>query len=107
MSNIRSGALAASVAAGDKAVERIIRDAAGYIGQAVANIVNLLSPDIVVLGGGLVEAMPELFVTEVSKAARKKVLPSFVDTFEVVPAKLGDDAAVMGAAAWAKESAAH
>ena len=73
------------------------------IGVAVASIVNLLSPDTVVLGGGLAEAMPDLFVKEVKKAAKSRCMPSYADTFEVVDAKLGDDASVMGAAAWARD----
>jgi glucokinase len=105
-SKIRSGTLAAAIANGDQVVEDILRDAARYIGVAVANIVNLLSPDIVVLGGGLVEAMPDLFVKEVSKSARQRCMPAFADTFQVASAKLGDDAAVMGAASWARDCVA-
>ena len=40
----------------------------------------------------------------VASAARKAVMPSFVDTFKVVAAKLGDDAGVLGCAAWAEKS---
>ena len=102
VSNIRSGALAASVAAGDATVETIVREAARHVGRAVAGVVNLLGPDMVVLGGGLVEAMTDLFVNEVGEAARLRVLPSLVESFEVVAARLGDDAGVMGTAAWAQ-----
>ncbi len=105
VAQIRSGTLAWAIAEGDKVVEQIVRTAAEQIGTAVASVVNLLAPDVVVLGGGLVEAMPKLFVDTVAKRARKRVLPSLVDSFEVVEAKLGDNAAVMGAAAWASEMA--
>ena len=64
-----------------------------------------LAPDVVVLGGGLVEEMPELFVESVRGAANERVMSSFVGSFKVVVAKLGDDAAVMGAAAWAQKTA--
>jgi glucokinase len=99
---IRSGVLAEAIESGEKVVERIVRAAAGHIGTAVATVVNLLAPDTIVLGGGLVEAMPDLFVAEVSGAAQSRVMPSFVGSYKVVPAKLGDDAAAMGAAAWAQ-----
>jgi glucokinase len=105
LANIRSGALAASVAAGDTQVETILREAARHIGRAVAGVVNLLAPDVVVLGGGMVEAMPELFLEEVATSAKKRVLSSFADAFEVAVATLGDDAGVMGAAAWAQTNA--
>jgi glucokinase len=106
LSDIRSGALAASIAAGDEVVERIVREAARQVGVAVASVVNLLAPDTVVLGGGLVEAMPDLFLEEVGESARRRVMPSFADIFQVVAAELGDDASVMGAAAWASDCAA-
>ncbi|MFP6656919.1 MAG: ROK family protein [Pirellulales bacterium] len=102
LADIRSGALAASVAAGDTVVESIVREAARHIGRAVAGVVHLLGPDIVVLGGGLVEAMTELFVGEVAEAAKQRVLPSFAESFQVVAATLGDDAGAMGTAAWAQ-----
>ena len=60
ISNIRGSVLAGSSRGGDKAVERIFQRAAGHIGYAVATVVNLLLPDVVVLGGGMVEAMPEV-----------------------------------------------
>ena len=103
LSEIRSKVLARAVAAGDSAVEEIIRNAARSIGVAVGNLVNLLLPETVILGGGLVEAMPELFVQSVTRSARKRALPSYVDAFQIVAAKLGDDAAVMGAAGWAQQ----
>ncbi|MCG8585670.1 MAG: ROK family protein, partial [Pirellulales bacterium] len=89
LSNIRSGALSAAVENGDETVETIIREAARQIGRGVASVVNLLAPDMVLLGGGLVEAMPELFVGEVREAANHRVMPSFMDSFEVVAASLG------------------
>jgi glucokinase len=103
LNNIRSGALADAIAAGDTVIEEIVRSAAGHIGTAVAGVVHLLAPDCVVLGGGLVEAMPRLIVNEVTTSARKKLLPSFKDSFEVLPAELGDDSTAMGAAAWVRD----
>jgi glucokinase len=104
IADIRSSVLADAIAAGDKAVEQIVRRAARILGTAVAAVVHLLCPDIIVLGGGLVEAMPELYVEAVASAAKKAVMPSFVDTFKVVAAKLGDDAGVLGCAAWAHKT---
>ena len=102
LTKIRSSALATAVSAGDTAVEQIIRDAVRHIGRALAGVVNLLAPDVIVLGGGLVEAMPKLFCTEMGDAIREHVMPSFRPSLEVVAAKLGDDATATGAAAWAR-----
>lgn len=101
---IRSGALEAAIRSGDAIVERIVLRAAEKIGVAVANAVTLLCPDVIVLGGGLVEAMPELFVDTVWRTAKFNVMPPFRDLFQVVAAKLGDDAAVLGAAAWVADN---
>ena len=66
LADIRSNELAAAIKDGDKIVEKIVRDAAKWLGVAIANTINLLAPDTVLLGGGLVEAMPDLFRDTVS-----------------------------------------
>jgi len=99
LADVRSSLLADAVKSGDKVVEKIVRNAAKRIGDAVANVSNLLAPDIVVLGGGLVEALKDIFLDEVRDTVSKKVMDSFSKQIEVTVATLGDDAAVMGAAA--------
>jgi glucokinase len=107
VAEIRSRVLADAVEAGDRAVESIIRGAARTIGWAVAGVVNVLAPDIVLLGGGLVEDMPKLFRDEVKAALQAQVMPSFTKTFDVVVAELSGDASVKGAAAWAQHVIEH
>jgi glucokinase len=101
---IRSRALADAIAAGDKAIEAIVREAARTIGWAMAGVVNVLAPDKVLLGGGLVNDMPDLFRSEIEAALRAQVMPSYIETFKVVAAELGDDAAVIGAAALVQQA---
>jgi glucokinase len=98
---IRAGALADSVKAGDKAVELIVRHAAQWLGRGVAVMVNLLTPDVVLLGGGLVEAMADIYLKEVETAARANVMPAYEGSYRLVASSLGDDAVAAGAAAWA------
>jgi len=100
---IRSAVLAEAIKQGDTVVEQIIRRAAEKIGLAVGNLVTIMCPDIIVLGGGLVQALPDLFLEPVTTVARSTCMPPLVDFFKVVVAKLADDASVMGAAAWAEE----
>lgn len=100
---IRSGALAAAIKAGDHAIEEIVTHSARDLGIAIGSVVNLLAPDMVVLGGGLVEAMPNLYVQEVRASIKKQAMRPFTKTLKVVVAKLGDDAVVMGAAALAAQ----
>jgi glucokinase len=98
---IRSGTLAAAIKAGDRVVEQIVRLAAKDVGIAIGSVVNLLAPDTIVLGGGLVEAMPGLYVQEVRTSIKKQALRPYTKSLKVVVAKLGDDAVAMGAAALA------
>jgi glucokinase len=103
LSSIKSGVLAKAVAT-DPVVERIVRNAAQHLGGAIASVVNLLAPDVVVLGGGLVEAMSDLFLNEVRKTVDNRAMKSFTKSLKIVAAQLGDNATVMGAAALAAET---
>jgi glucokinase len=100
LAKLRSKAIAEAIKSGEKAVQEVLENAAHLIGYAVANMVHLIGPDCIILGGGLVEAMPELFLREVTKTAQRSVLACYADTFRVRCAELGDNAAVMGAAGW-------
>ncbi len=102
LSKITSSRLADAIQNGDEAIADIVRNAARILGCGVATVVQLMTPDIVVLGGGLVAALPDLYVPTVLKAANDMVLAPFRGTFKVVAAQLSDDASVLGAAAWAK-----
>jgi glucokinase len=102
LTKIRSKTLREAIANGDSRIEDIVRNAARQIGIAIGNLVNLLLPDTIILGGGLVEAMPDLFIGPARLAAQKRAMPAFVGSFEVTAAKLGDDCGVIGAAAWAQ-----
>jgi len=103
LNEIRSAMLAQAIKEGDTVVEQIIRRAAEKIGMAVGNLVTIMCPDVIVLGGGLVEALPNLFLEPVTTTARNTCMPPLANMFQVVVAKLGDDASVMGAAAWAED----
>ena len=102
LADIRSGALAESIAAGDKVIRQLVVDSMETVGYAVVNLVHILAPDKIILGGGLVEALEELVISTVRKTAQKHVLAPYRGTFEIVAAKLGDDATALGAAAWSQ-----
>ncbi len=103
LKKLKSGLLAKAIKAGDVAVERIVRDAMHLMGRAIGGVVNLLAPDVVVLGGGLVEAIPRLALEEVRRGLKETAMASFIRQVKVVEALLGDDATTMGAAALAAE----
>lgn len=99
LKKIKSKVLAKSIKAGDVAVERIVRDGMRLMGRGIGGVVNLLGPDVIVLGGGLVEAMPKLILEEVRAGIRETAMDSLVRQSRVRTAKLGDDATILGAAA--------
>ena len=98
LGNIRSGILAKAIEEGETMVEGVVRKAAYYTGIAVGNAMNFFSPEAVVLGGGLVEAMPALYLEEVKRAVKDHAMPSIRKGVRIVKAKLGDDATAIGAA---------
>jgi fructokinase len=67
----------------------------GYFGRALANLINVIDPDVVVLGGGLsnVEGLYDRGVSEV----RRRVFADYFDT-PIVKNQLGDSSGVIGAA---------
>ena len=104
VSDIRSGAIRNSVEKGDEAVIQILHDACDHLALSVVTMVHLMAPDVIVFGGGLIEAMGKVMLPRIEKTARKRVLGSLKDVYEIKEAELGDDAGVMGAAAIAKQA---
>jgi glucokinase len=98
LANIRSGMLAKAIENGDKIVEAIVRRAAYTTGIAVANLINILSPEAVVLGGGLVESMEKIYLEETQRAVKEHAMPFLRKNVRIVAARLGDYAVAKGAA---------
>ena len=93
-------ALEAELAArkGNKKAQKAINTAAKYIGIGIANINNMLNPDIFVIGGG-VSNMGSLLLDPVKEWARKCSMEASRKSLIIVPAKLKNNAGVMGAIA--------
>ena len=72
----------------------------------MANCVNVLSPEVIVLGGGLIEKLGETFLEPARKAMRDHAMSGLVKDVEVAAASLEHDAVPIGAAALARESCA-
>jgi len=96
--DIKAGDIARAIRDGDKAVGRLVRSRANLVGAALANIVDVLNPDLVVLGGGLVEAMPDLIRREVRRSIDAHAARKAAKAVKVVVAKLHSHAGTAGAA---------
>ncbi len=103
VAKIKSKALARAIAAGDHALKELLIFKARLIGTAAANLVNVLNPEMIVLGGGLVEALPHLFVREIRDTVQSQAMMPMARQVKVVPAKLKDYAIILGAAKMVSE----
>jgi predicted NBD/HSP70 family sugar kinase len=83
--------------AGNPGAERVIEDVGDAIGTCIGATVNLLDPDLIVIGGELAAAGDTLFQA-LRRSIRRHVMPRSAKNFRVVAGELGDRAAVLGAA---------
>lgn len=104
LAGMKSSDLAEALQEDDKVVKRVLKRAAEYLGYGVASAVNLIDPDMVILGGGVVEALGETFVGWAAKVARPNFIAEAARDIPIVCAALGDDAGMLGAALLARDS---
>ena len=88
----RKKALEAGDAVAMKAVDR----ACHYLAIATGNMINTISPDLVVYGGGVIEAVGELFLQKILAEVDRYCMPSIRSTVELKIAELGDDSVIYG-----------
>ena len=100
---IKSGDLADAIRKGDDAVEDLVRSRAAVVGTALSNLIDFINPDMVVLGGGLVEAMPTLLRQEIDKAVKAHASTGAAKAMKLVTARLHDHAGTIGAARHARD----
>jgi glucokinase len=98
VSEIRARDLAKAIRKGDKAIEHLVRSRANVLGTALSNLVDFINPDMIVLGGGLAEAMPVLVRSEIRKSIDQHAVPKSAKAVKVVVAKHLDHAGTIGAA---------
>jgi len=96
--DITSGNIAKAIKRGDKAVEKLVRSRAQLLGAVLSNLVDFINPDMVVLGGGLVAAIPKLIRREIEKSIQAHASTRAAQAVKVVSAKLADHAGTTGAA---------
>jgi glucokinase len=102
LEDLRSGDLRKAIRKGDKTVEKIVEEAAEYTGIAVANLINILNPEVVVLGGGLIAALEDEMMAIITETAMDYVLAGTGKGIEIIASQLGDDAGITGGAVLAR-----
>jgi glucokinase len=89
---------------GDETAREVVRDTARFLGTGLANLLNIVNPDVVVLAGGVTEAGDALFEPLRAEVKRRAFRPA-VDACRIVPGMLGGSAGVVGAVATFKMQA--
>ena len=102
LTDMKSGDLRKALRRGDKFVEKVIEEAAEYTGIAVANVINVLNPEVIVLGGGVMDQLADEMMSIIIETARDYALTGTIKGIEIIASKLGDDAGITGAAVLAK-----
>ena len=83
----------------DQLALELIEHAAMQLGIRIAYLVNLLNPEVVVIGGGIEKAASILF-EPVWRAVKKYAYEESASLVDILPAQLGENAAALGAACW-------
>ena len=90
---------------GDKLVIRVLDRAAKYLSIGIASLANILNPEIVVLGGGLIQALGDPFVRQIAEKVKGRPMIAATQSLTIVQSVLGDDAGIIGAALIARRLA--
>jgi glucokinase len=103
LSVIRSGAIRKALKAEDRLVSDIVRHASEVLGHACLTVRHLVDPEVIVLGGGLIEACSDFMMPIVENIVGSDRLPGARSGGRVLLSALGDDAVVLGAVALARK----
>jgi glucokinase len=104
--NIKSSAFADAIRAGDKAIEELVRSRLRIVGIVLSNMVDFFSPQMIVLGGGLTDAMPEIACEEVSAGIQDHSGRAVLRGLKIVTSKHKGHAVTIGAARFALDKVA-
>jgi glucokinase len=102
LASVRSSQLAEYYQKDDPIAVQLVDDAARALGAAIGGLVNLISPEVIVIGGGVNGALGETFIERIWEIAQRYALPGAANGVRCVPAALGDDSGIVGCAAYAK-----
>ncbi|HMN62826.1 MAG TPA: ROK family protein [Anaerolinea sp.] len=106
LNRIDPGVVAQAAHMGDAVAGAIWEWAGEAIGIAVVNTLVTLSPDRVLIGGGVAEAAGDLLLDPIRRTVCERSFMTPVERVEILPTELGDQAGLLGTALWAHQQAA-
>jgi len=95
---IDASVVAQAARQGDPVAWEILEMTALYLGIGIANYINLVNPELVIIGGGVAQA-GELLLAPIRRVVGQRAMKTQAASARIVPARLGEDAGVIGAAA--------
>ena len=96
---ITSGILAKAVSRNDPLTIEVLRRAAYYLGLHASALINAFDPEMLIYGGGVIEALGDWLLPQICEVARQHAINKVnLNQVKIVTAKLGDQAGVIGAA---------
>jgi len=95
----KSKALKKALEAKDPVACEAVDRACHYLAVATGNMINVISPDLVIYGGGVIEAVGEVFLKKILAEVDRYCMTSIRPTVELKTAELGDDSVLYGALA--------
>ena len=101
LENITAVSVSQAYAKGDPLAQRLVKDTARYLAAGMVSIVNAFNPQLIILGGSVIQGIPDLVVLA-EKRVRSLALPTPVNDLRITTAALGNKAGVIGAAALAR-----
>lgn len=98
--NITAEKVGAAAQDGDSLASEVILRAATYLGVGLANLVNIFNPEMIIIGGGIAK-MGDLLLNPARQVVRERAFQLSTQAVQIVPAQLGDNTGVLGAAVFA------
>lgn len=96
LAQLRVETIAEADREGDTLARRILAETGEYLGAGLSNLVNTLNPELIVMGGGVIRGVPQLF--DLAEASmRRRSLPDAVAAVRTARAHFGREAGVIGA----------
>ena len=100
----KSKKLKKALAVNDEVAMEAVDRACHYLAVATGSLINIFSPDLVLYGGGVMEALGELFLEKILREVDRYCMPAIRSTVELKCAALGDDSVLYGALSLIEDS---
>ena len=100
----KSKKLKKALLAEDRVAQEAVDRSCHYLAVATGTLINIFSPDLVLYGGGVIEAVGDQFLEKILLEVDRYCMPEIRSTVELKNASLGDDSVLFGALALMEEA---